>query len=378
METRHIKSLNEEISLLGFGGMRFPRVSEEKQDIDEEKASELIDYAYRHGVNYFDTAYPYHAGLSEPFFGRVMQKYPRESFRLASKMPLWLLEKEGDQERIFEEQLKRCNVEYFDFYLMHNINTEHKIPAEKFRTYEFLMKQKEQGLIRHLGFSFHDTVDLLSETVNRYQFDFGQLQINYLDWELQNAKREYEILTEHNLPIVVMEPVRGGALAALSEKAVSILKEAAPKSSPASWAIRYVASLPNVMTILSGMSNLSQVKDNVATLSAFKPLTNSEREVLQDALTAYKSSGAIPCTGCRYCMDCPAGVDIPKVFAAYNQYCGNHDGFGFQGTYKIIGEEHQADKCIACGQCLPLCPQRIAIPDRMAEIREFNDTLVVE
>ncbi len=231
-----------------------------------------------------------------------------------------------------------------------------------------MSRKKKEGKIRHLGFSFHDRPELLTRIVEEHEWDFAQIQLNYLDWELQNAARQYEILTDHGLPVVVMEPVRGGTLATLSESACQILRAADPSASPASWAIRFAASLPNVMTVLSGMSNMEQVQDNVATMNAFFPLTEREREVLAEALHAFKLASTIPCTGCRYCMDCPAGVDIPGVFATYNQYCITKNAIAFETGYDVLGAEHQASHCVNCKACLPKCPQHIAIPDRLREI----------
>ena len=371
MENRYFESIKEEISLLGFGCMRLPRICEEKQEIDEKRALEMFDYAHEHGVNYFDTAYPYHEGLSEPFVGKALKRYPRESFHLASKMPPWMLKSESDVERIFEDQLKRCQVDYFDFYLVHNICREHLEIVEKFHVYEFLKKKKEEGKIRRLGFSFHDKPALLRQVTDRYEWDFAQIQLNYLDWELQDAKTQYEILKSHQIPVVVMEPVRGGSLAGLSEPAAEVLKKENPELSTASWAVRFAASLPGVMTVLSGMSDLAQVQDNVKTMTDFKPLTQREREVLTEALDIYRSSGTIPCTGCRYCMDCPDGVDIPKVFAIYNQYRIDHNENSFRSTYGYLEEEKQAQHCVRCGKCMEHCPQHIQIPDKMEEIRDF-------
>ena len=370
MEKRYFKSIGEKISLLGFGCMRLPKLYDDKQDIDEILAQKMIDYAIENGINYFDTAYPYHEGMSETFIGKALKKYPRESFHLTTKMPVWLVQNEDDTERIFNEQLEKCQVDYFDFYLMHNLNEEHFENAEKHHVYDFLKQKKAEGKIRHLGFSFHDSVELLESIVKTHKWDFAQIQLNYLDWDLQNAKRQYEILSENNLPVIVMEPVRGGALATLSESAIAILKSENPDASPASWAIRYAASFPNVLTVLSGMSNFEQVKDNIQTISDFEPLSEKEREVLQKALTAYRASGTIPCTGCRYCMDCPAGVDIPKVFSAYNQYCISKNANVLKITYQILGEEKQEHHCVNCKKCVPKCPQKIDIPKHMIEIKE--------
>ncbi len=354
-------------SVLGLGMMRLPKAREGSEDIDRAKAQEIVDYAYSHGINYFDTAYRYHAGDSELFVGEALKKYPRESFYLASKMPIWEANIPADVEKIFNDQLKRCQVEYFDFYLCHSQNKENFKKIREFGAYEFLSKMKEEGKIRHLGFSFHDTPDVLKEIVETYSWDFAQIQLNYLDWEMQDAKAQYEILTEHGIPVMVMEPVRGGALASLCEESDRMLKEARPEKSVASWAIRYAASLPNVQVVLSGMSNMEQLQDNISTMTDFEPLSEREREVLEQALDVYRRNHLIPCTGCRYCMDCPFGVDIPGVFKLYNQYKISKYKEGFLRGYRELGKSGP-ESCRACGACMRHCPQKIQIPERMKEI----------
>lgn len=368
MERRIFKKTGDEISLLGFGCMRFPTLGQGGNDIDERRAEAMVDYAYANGVNYFDTAYPYHNGQSEVFTGRVLAKYPRDSYKLATKMPIWLLEKECDAERYFSEQLERCQVDYFDFYLVHALTGERIELMEKLKLYDYLLREKERGRICNLGFSFHDAPELLGDLVSKYSWDMAQIQLNYLDWELQNAKRSYEIMTKNNIPVVVMEPVHGGTLANLPQSSMDILSVAAPDASAASWALRFAASPPNILTVLSGMSSLEQVEDNIHTLDEFKPLIEEEYKLLERALVEYKKSGAIPCTGCRYCMDCPAGVDIPRNFAIYNQYKLHNNQIYLEISNQTLGEGMQANFCVACGQCEPLCPQAIKIPDMLKKV----------
>lgn len=380
MQTRYFEQIGARVSLLGYECMRFPK-KPGSEEIDEPAAQKLVDYAIAHGVNYFDTAYPYHMGTSEIFIGKALKKYPRDSFFLASKFPLWELKSDADLDRIFFQQLTRCQVEYFDFYLMHNLCAEHAEYERKFHVYEYLKKQQQAGRIRRLGFSFHDTPALLEEHLKTYAVDFVQLQINYLDWEMQRADLQYEIAARHQLPVVVMEPVRGGALASLCPESLEILNRANPSASPASWALRFAAALPNVMTVLSGMSDMAQVQDNIKTLGEFSPLSKEESAVLQQALDLYRASGTVPCTGCRYCMDCPAGVDIPRIFSAYNQYCLLHKKrpFYFQTAYTIIGEKHQAHHCVGCKKCEKSCPQHIEISRWMKEIgTEAREIMVQE
>ncbi len=350
--------------------MRLPKAKEGSEEIDRKKAQEIVDYAYAHGINYFDTAYRYHAGDSEIFVGEALKKFPRESFYLASKMPIWEAKEPADVERIFQDQLSRCQVDYFDFYLCHSQSKDNFAKLQEFHAYEFLKKMKEEGKIRYLGFSFHDTPEVLRHIVETYEWDFAQIQLNYLDWEMQDAKGQYEILTEHGIPVMVMEPVRGGSLASLCEESDRILKEARPDKSIASWAIRYAASLPNVQVVLSGMSNLEQIEDNVSTTAEFEPLSKEEYAVLEKALEVYRKNHLVPCTGCRYCMDCPFGVDIPAVFKVYNQYAINKRAGDFLKRYDELGEAGP-ESCQACGTCMQQCPQKIEIPERMRYIADL-------
>ncbi|MDR2629400.1 MAG: aldo/keto reductase [Spirochaetaceae bacterium] len=373
MVKRHVDSLGVDVSLLGFGCMRLPLIDNDSSKIDYPRAQELIDRAFEGGVNYFDTAWPYHEKMSEVFVGEALSKYPRDRYFLASKMPTWEIfnSPREDMEKLFSEQLRKCRVDYFDFYLVHALDAGHLENCRKYRMYEFLKKKKDEGKIRRLGFSFHDNVEVLEEVVKSYAWDFAQIQLNYLDWEVLNAKGLYEYLSEKHIPVIVMEPVRGGALATLNEKAAGLLKKAAPQSSISSWAIRFAASLPNVMTVLSGMSTLEQVEDNIHTLSDFTPLSEGEYQVISEAVTAYKASGTVPCTGCRYCIDCPQGVAIPRIFSHYNLYQIDKNKEAFANNYRSLLEREKAHNCVACGLCTTHCPQQISIPDTLKEIAAF-------
>ncbi len=375
MEMRQYRDTGVQVSLLGMGCMRLPKVDPEKPDIDYVKAQEIIDYAYSHGVNYFDTAYVYHGGQSESFIGQALKKYPRESYFLATKMPIWCVKKQEDVERIFNEQLQKCQVDYFDFYLFHAQDAGNFKKCQEFGVYEFLSRMKAEGKIRRLGFSFHDTPEVLRHICDTYDWDFAQIQLNYLDWEMQDARTQYQILADRGIPVVVMEPVRGGALASPCDAANILFREERPDKSVASWAIRFVASLPGVLTVLSGMSDMEQVRDNVDTMTNFEPLTERDREIIDAALEAYRKKDTVPCTGCRYCMDCPFGVDIPKMFALYNHFVLDKDEEDYLEAYRAQPEETLADKCRACGACLSKCPQHIKIPEKMAAIRETVDKL---
>ena len=370
MERRYISRLDTKISLLGFGCMRLPRCNAETQDIDYKAAESLVDHAIAAGVNYFDTAWMYHGGKSEAFIGHALRKYPRESFFLADKLPIWSVETPEDVDRIFTEQLKRCQVEYFDFYLAHNLNRDNYEIFERNGVHALLREKQKEGRIKHLGFSFHDNTDLLRKIVTEYTWDFAQIQLNYLDWEGLDAKGQYAALVEQNLPVFVMEPVRGGALATLNDTGLALLREVNAEASPASWAIRFAASLPGVAVVLSGMSAMEQLVDNLKTMEEFRPLDEGERAVLSKVAMEYRASGAIPCTACRYCMDCPAGVDIPRVFSAYNTYRTTDSKLRFFVDYRSLRESEQAHNCIECGQCQEHCPQSIDIPGTMRMIGE--------
>jgi predicted aldo/keto reductase-like oxidoreductase len=372
MEKRRIESLDAELSLLGFGLMRLPVMNDDKSKIDYATAGKMVDAAVKGGVNYFDTAYVYHEKKSEVFAGDVLSAYKRESYYLATKMPTWeAVPSAAALPGVFEEQLKKCKTGYFDFYLVHSIEPSHYEQFRNYKTYEYLSRQKEAGRIKRLGFSFHSNLALLEETVKNYTWDFAQIQLNYVDWDMLNAKGLYDFLTRRRIPVIVMEPVRGGALASLNDKAAGILKKADPRASLASWAIRFAASLPNVMTVLSGMSTPEQLEDNLKTFAPFRPLEEKDLQTLKEAAAAYIASGTIPCTACRYCMDCPAGVDIPRVFSQYNHYQIGKSKSTFLGSYRTLLEKEKAHNCVNCGRCVKLCPQGIDIPGRLGEIAAF-------
>ena len=349
-----------DVSIIGFGMMRLPQNNGEP---DIEKTQKMIDYAIEHGINYFDTAWFYHSGKSELATGTVLSKHPRNSYYLADKMPLRILKDKSEVIPIFEEQLKKCQTDYFDFYLTHNINKREWNTLKECNVYEQLLEKKKEGKIKYLGFSIHDTPELLEEVINTYKWDFVQLPINPIDWTTVDAKRQYDIATKAELPVVVMNPLKGGQLSTLTEKAVELLKAENPNDSPSAWSLRYSASLPNVFVVLSGMTEFEQVEDNVKTFTNFKPLSEKEQAVLSNAINVYNSSGAISCTYCQYCTGCPVEIDIPKNFLIYNQYKSSNRKDRFIIAYETIKEEHRADKCINCGVCKNKCPQKLDIPE---------------
>ena len=358
------------LPLLGFGLMRLPT---KDGQIDFSTAEKMVEMAMKAGCNYFDTAYMYHGGESEKFVGRVLSKYPRESFYLTSKMPIVMMRSEADNERIFNEQLARTKAGYFDFYFMHWLNEKHWEMAQRFKTLDFMKKMQKEGKIRHLGFSFHGEPETLKKIAEAYSWDLVQIQLNYLDWELCRSREQYELLTKLGIPVSVMEPLKGGTLVRLTPEAKKVFEKVNPKVSAASWGLRYVASLPNVQVVLSGMSALEHMEDNIRTFAPLKPLTDAERKVIAEALAAYRKSGAVPCTACRYCSPCPVGVDIPRNLALLNQVKGGLPLFHAKLVYDAMGEDERASSCVGCGACLKKCPQQIKIPTFMKQIaQEFK------
>ena len=364
-------SCGEKLSLLGMGNMRLPTVSP-NGPIDEERAQAMIDYVYAQGVNYYDTAYMYHGGESERFVGKALKKYPRDSYYLASKMPEYPLREGKTPQDIFEEQLNKCQVEYFDFYLLHNLN-ENSVEVftdEKLGVIPYLLEQKKQGRIKHFGLSSHAKPETLKKFLDEHpEIEFAQIQLNYLDWEMQDAKSQYEIIASHGLPVWVMEPCRGGRLASLSPAADKILKDADADRSIASWAFRWVKSLPAVGMILSGMTLPDQAEDNVKTFSEEGVLTEAEQAVLKTALDTFRSEVNVPCTVCHYCDGCPMGLDIPALLAIYNKFALNKGPFIMMDLNKVP-EGKRPENCIACGACLKKCPQNIDIPGAFAKFTE--------
>ena len=372
----------ESLSLLGFGIMRLPVTKSDagSDDIDSAASTELIDYALAQGVNYFDTAWPYHDGQSESFLGEALVKrHPRDSFYLATKLPIWEIDTPAEAEELFAKQLTKLCTDYLDFYLMHALDGERLVHLVESGLLAWAIGLQKSGKIKRLGFSFHGTIDDLKQIIAAHNWEFGQLQLNYLDWELQKAGEAYQLLSEAGIPTIVMEPVRGGKLATLAPKAEEILKAEHPERSVASWAFRFAGELPEVVTVLSGMSTMEQLKDNIKTYSMAESdlrLTESERVTLDAALEASNLAAAIPCTTCKYCMPCPYGVDIAGVFGSYNAYKMGGSAFGYRLGLKALGEGTFADSCIHCEECMPLCPQNIDIPREMDVVLAETDKLL--
>jgi len=359
------------LSRLGFGTMRLPTNAD--GSIDEAQVAEMTAYAIAHGVNYFDTAYPYHGGESERVIGRVLSKYPRESYYLADKYPGHQISSTGyNPAEIFEEQLKKCGVEYFDFYLLHNVyeKSMEVYLDPQWGIVDYFKEQKRLGRIKHLGFSCHAETKGLKEFLDACgeDMEFCQIQLNWLDWTLQDAKGKYDLLTERNIPVWVMEPVRGGRLAKLSDVEEAKLKVLRPEDSIASWGFRFLQALPNVEMVLSGMSNMEQMVDNVKTFSEDKPLSTEETVLLLEIAEGMKDS--IPCTACRYCCDgCPAGLDIPGLISTYNEIRFS-PAVNVAMRIEFMPEDKKPTACIGCGQCTQMCPQNIDVPGALKDFAE--------
>lgn len=362
-----------EVPLLGFGCMRFP-MKNEKVDFSELEL--MTDYAISHGANYFDTAYMYVGGKSEESIGKVLKNYKREDIIIADKSPAIFMHSKEDVRKIFDEQLKRCQTDYFDFYMVHNINKNTIDNYKNFDMYNQIMKFKKEGKVKYVGFSFHGDPKMLKTVAAEHPWDFCQLQVNWLDWDVVKAKEQYDIARENNIPVTVMEPLRGGALCNLPENAAVKLKEIAPNDTQPAFGLKWAASRENVITVLSGMSNLQQMKENIATFEKFEPVTEKQDEQIKDVVKIVQSQGEINCTACKYCMEvCPLGINIPAAFSLYNQYKSTQNKLLFSIYYDSLSENERPDKCIKCGLCNKNCPQNLNIPELLAKIDEEYKTI---
>lgn len=360
---------------LGFGCMRLPlTVKGEDDKVDRERSARMFDEFLKEDFTYFDTAYMYHRGTSENVVGeRLSARHKREEFLLADKMPVGMIENDGDAERIFADQKKKCGVEYFDYYLLHCLTKDNYEKALKFDVFSYLQKKKQQGEIKKLGFSFHDTAEVLDKILTEQpQMEFVQLQINYLDWEDKRVQSRlcYETARKHNKDIIVMEPVKGGELANVPDNVREMLSQTNPGVSSACFAIGFCASLEGVITVLSGMSDEMQLRDNMSYMKSFAPFTQKDYETAFAAAQMIRNDKLIPCTACQYCVEgCPKKIDIPKHFSLYNEYIKGEDGI--KDRYKaLIGATADAEECIECKKCEKACPQKINITEKLKLVRK--------
>ena len=363
---------------LGFGMMRLPLLNEEdKKSIDKKTVCQMVDTFMERGFTYFDTAYMYHEYESERAVKDVLvTRKDRDSYTLASKLPVMQLKEKEDMERIFDEQREKCGVEYFDYYLLHALDAEHYKTVKRLDCFGFAMQKKAEGKVKHVGFSFHDSAEVLDQILTEHpEAEFVQLQLNYLDWEdaKVQSRKCYETAVKHGKKVVVMEPVKGGTLAKLPKKAEDVLKALHPDWSAASWAIRFVASLENVMVVLSGMSTPEQMDDNTAYMKEFEPLTEKEKQVLLgEVVDSIHEAAKIPCTACRYCVEgCPMNIAIPEYFALYNDEITDKGNPEHAKRYAELTKEHgKASDCVECGQCEGACPQHLPATTWLKKVAE--------
>lgn len=362
----------EKLSALGMGAMRLPVVDGDDARIDEAAAAAMVDYAMAHGVNYYDTAWGYHNGNSELVMGRALARYPRESYFLADKFPGYDLSNMDKVESIFEKQLEKCGVEYFDFYLFHNV-CEMNIDAYRdpeYGIFDYLTAQKKAGRIRHLGFSAHGSYAVMKRFLEAYgsEMEFCQIQLNYLDWKFQGAKEKLELLQAYNIPVWVMEPLRGGKLASLAPADEEKLQALRPQEGIPAWAFRFLQSIPAVTVTLSGMSNMEQMQANIRTYETEQPLNENEMQELLTIADEMVGKIALPCTACHYCVShCPQGLDIPNLLALYNEHCFTDGGFIAPMALSAVPEDKRPNSCIGCRSCEAVCPQQIRISEAMAD-----------
>ncbi len=339
------------------------------------EAEKMLIRAKEAGINYFDTAYPYHDGDSEPLLGRVLEKFDRKSYYLATKLPVWKVHSVSDAVKIFDEQLARLNKDYIDFYLLHALDKDRFKSMCEIGVIDWIKGLKEKGIIRHMGFSFHDDYETFEKILTYTDWDFCQIQYNYMDRDYQAGDKGYELAKSMGIPMVIMEPVRGGLLAGFSDEINNMF----PKGgSVASYALRWVASHDNVMTVLSGMSTMEQLEDNIATFSDFKPLNKDEDLAVQTVADTLKARTQNKCTACRYCMPCPAGVDIPENFRMWNMYHIYQNEAAMKGRWKGMDASKKALSCVKCGKCESVCPQHISIRDDLSKLQKEFDALVGE
>jgi predicted aldo/keto reductase-like oxidoreductase len=374
MQYRRLGKLDWEVSVLGFGAMRLPLVGKEAGDVDEPEAIMMMRYAIDHGVNYVDTAYPYHEGHSEGVVGRALKDGYREKVKVATKLPTWKIEDAQDFDRYLNEQLERLQMKKIDFYLVHGLNSKSWAKVRDLGVIRWAEGAMADGRFDHLAFSFHDDLDAFKQIVDAYDnWTFAQVQYNYMDIDHQAGRRGVEYAAGKGLAVVVMEPIRGGQLARPRGRVAEVWESAAPKRSPAAWALLWVWNHPGVSLVLSGMSTMEQVVENVALADSARPgmLAPEELALIDRAREAYEGLAPIPCTNCKYCMPCSSGVEISSIFEMYNDAMIYEDPREARWLYGRLKEEQRADQCIKCGECADVCPQEIDIPGWLEKAHAF-------
>ena len=374
MKYRKLGKYQDEVSILGFGCMRLPVINGEHDKIDEEEATKQIRYAIVNGVNYIDTAYPYHGGMSEKFVGKVLQNGYRERVFLATKSPSWLIETHEDLDKFLDIQLSNLQTDYIDFYLLHALNKKYWDNFVKQDCFSFIKRSLENGKIRNIGFSFHDKFEVFEEIINAYDWDFCQIQLNYFDEDYQAGLKGLKLATSKGIDVIIMEPLRGGRLANAPEEINELWNSYKEKHTPAGWAFRYLWNKKEVKVVLSGMNNFEHIDDNIkeASIAEANMLSDEEKALIKKVKNIYKSRVKVDCTNCKYCMPCPHGVNIPGNFAIYNNASifGDKEFFRKQ-YYSQLKKEELADMCQACGTCEPLCPQNIEIIQQLENVAMY-------
>lgn len=372
----------KKISMLGFGAMRLPVIDGDDGKVNIPEAEKLVDAAYAAGINYFDTAWGYHMGTSETVIGGALRKYPRDSYYLSTKFPGYDVHNFGKHEEIFEKQLEKCQTDHFDFYFIHNVcelNIDRYLDEEKYHTVSYFVEQRKKGRIGHLGFSAHGSPDVVRRFLEKYGefMEFGMIQLNYLDYEFQDAKEKVDILRSYNLPIWVMEPLRGGMLTRMSPENIASLQELRPGSTPVEWAFWFLQSIPGVTVVLSGMTDMEQMKEKISLFGERKPLNEKEMSVLLDIARGMVNGKVVPCTACKYCLShCPKKLNIPELLAKYNE--NNFTGGGFIAPFAIksLPKDKRPSTCIGCRSCEKVCPQQIKISEVMRKFGQDMDAAI--
>ncbi|WP_026486453.1 aldo/keto reductase [Caldanaerobius polysaccharolyticus] len=374
MQYRDFGKTGWKVSALGFGAMRLPVIDGDNNKIDEPKAIEMIRYAIDNGVNYIDTAWPYHGGNSELVVGKALKDGYREKVKLATKLPSWLIKSQQDMDKYLNEQLKKLQTDHIDFYLLHSLNKDHWNKYKDLNVFEWIDKVKSEGKVKNIGFSFHDEFDVFKQIIDDYDgWDFCQIQYNYMDVDVQAGEKGLKYAASKGLPVVIMEPIRGGRLANNPPEPIKELWNTAKvKRSPAEWALQWLWNQPEVTVVLSGMSTLEQVKENIesASRSGVNSLTEEELQLIEKVRNRYKELSPVACTGCNYCMPCPNGVNIPRNFTIYNEAHMYNIFEGSKRDYNGL-KEAKASNCVGCGNCESVCPQHLPIIDLLKDVAAY-------